>query len=328
MTDYKQNFFQNNDNEYVEDRGGFLITDLDHYDMLGIERKDCTPKMIYQHYKDRAKIMHPDRGGTQYEFNRLKKAFETLIDPAKKINYDNRFSSNYDSLKKNYVEKDEKVKQTNMTNEYLEKFNKDFEKERRKLRKKQKKMAGKKINNLDDDLQYVLCDDTPTLKKTETVSSLTQKRSNTNVAPLIPHYDRNAFHRYFEEEKGNMQKTSVEDNNDQLILAPESCQGVIQNSIGASGFGDGKMSQSLFSNCMTLGEEKEDENNLQLNITKPLADEKLRQYSSLPDVTQLHSHLEDNYKELIQKKLSQHSVERQMYGSTHQRQDNHINMIY
>jgi curved DNA-binding protein CbpA len=57
------------------------------YDELELPR-NCTFEEIKQQYRTLAQIHHPDKGGNEEKFIRLKEAYETLIDPIKRTHYD------------------------------------------------------------------------------------------------------------------------------------------------------------------------------------------------------------------------------------------------
>lgn len=60
---------------------------MTHYDVLGIE-KTATPAEIKKAYKRMAKKHHPDRGGDAQQMVLVNKAYDTLMDPAKREHYD------------------------------------------------------------------------------------------------------------------------------------------------------------------------------------------------------------------------------------------------
>ena len=60
---------------------------MNPYDVLGIS-KDATPEFIRQKYKELAQIHHPDKGGDQNKFTEIKAAYELLIDPIRRKDYD------------------------------------------------------------------------------------------------------------------------------------------------------------------------------------------------------------------------------------------------
>ena len=63
------------------------INEFNPYDILGVD-KETSAEDIKKAFKSKSKILHPDTGGSPETFNNLKKAFDILTDPAKKILYD------------------------------------------------------------------------------------------------------------------------------------------------------------------------------------------------------------------------------------------------
>ncbi len=60
---------------------------MNHYETLGVS-KDATPNEIKRAYRDRAKQVHPDKGGKQSDFEPVVRAYEVLGDPDRKLLYD------------------------------------------------------------------------------------------------------------------------------------------------------------------------------------------------------------------------------------------------
>ena len=48
----------------------------------------CTPDEIKQKYRTLAQMHHPDKGGSEEKFKRIKLAYEILSDPVKRSHYD------------------------------------------------------------------------------------------------------------------------------------------------------------------------------------------------------------------------------------------------
>jgi DnaJ-class molecular chaperone len=61
---------------------------MNYYELLGIG-KDSTNEQIKQAYRRAASKNHPDKGGDTKVFQEIQAAYETLIDPAKRSQYDN-----------------------------------------------------------------------------------------------------------------------------------------------------------------------------------------------------------------------------------------------
>ena len=57
------------------------------YEVLGVQ-VDATAEDIKNAYREKSKEAHPDTGGSEDEFTRLKKAFDILSDPKKRNLYD------------------------------------------------------------------------------------------------------------------------------------------------------------------------------------------------------------------------------------------------
>jgi curved DNA-binding protein CbpA len=57
------------------------------YDILGVS-KDATPEEIKTAYRNLAKIHHPDKGGSEKEFNRIQTAYDVLSDGKRRAKYD------------------------------------------------------------------------------------------------------------------------------------------------------------------------------------------------------------------------------------------------
>jgi curved DNA-binding protein CbpA len=57
------------------------------YEILGVSR-EATSKEIRAAYRAKAKIHHPDSGGTKEEFGRLQMAYRVLMDPKLRKTYD------------------------------------------------------------------------------------------------------------------------------------------------------------------------------------------------------------------------------------------------
>ena len=61
---------------------------MNPYEVLGVT-KNASLEEIKKHFKQLAQKHHPDKGGDEKEFIKVKQAYETLIDPEKRKFYDN-----------------------------------------------------------------------------------------------------------------------------------------------------------------------------------------------------------------------------------------------
>jgi curved DNA-binding protein len=61
---------------------------MDYYNILGLE-KNASAQEIKQAYRKLASLHHPDKGGDTTKFQSLQQAYDTLIDPEKRNQYDN-----------------------------------------------------------------------------------------------------------------------------------------------------------------------------------------------------------------------------------------------
>lgn len=59
----------------------------DHYRVLGC-RKDASPEEIKKMYKDKARKLHPDKGGDPEQFKKVNEAYRVLGDPELRSRYD------------------------------------------------------------------------------------------------------------------------------------------------------------------------------------------------------------------------------------------------
>src|SRR5438552_16506135 len=60
---------------------------MNHYQRLGINR-DATSDEIKRAFRERAKQTHPDKGGSDDEFAPIAGAYDTLMDPQRRLLYD------------------------------------------------------------------------------------------------------------------------------------------------------------------------------------------------------------------------------------------------
>ena len=92
------------------------------YDDLGL-LPDCTPAEIKHQYRILAQQHHPDLGGDEEQFKRIKTAYEILSDPVKRAHYDST------GERYNDVDVDHEVvtRLSNMITQFTQQINPEFD---------------------------------------------------------------------------------------------------------------------------------------------------------------------------------------------------------
>ena len=92
------------------------------YDDLGL-LPDCTQAEIKQQYRILAHQHHPDRGGDEEQFKKIKLAYEILSDPVKRAHYDST-GENFDEVD---VNNEVITRLSNMITQFTQQINPDFD---------------------------------------------------------------------------------------------------------------------------------------------------------------------------------------------------------
>ena len=71
------------------------MSDFNPYDVLGVS-SESSPEEIKSKYKSLAQHHHPDKGGNEEVFKKIKAAYEILIDPVRRKQYDTTGSTKQD----------------------------------------------------------------------------------------------------------------------------------------------------------------------------------------------------------------------------------------
>ena len=66
---------------------------MNYYELLDVP-VNATTDEIKQHYRKYARIHHPDKGGDAEKFKQIQEAYETLMDPIQRHQYDIDLSGN------------------------------------------------------------------------------------------------------------------------------------------------------------------------------------------------------------------------------------------
>ena len=92
------------------------------YDELGLP-KNCSFDEIKQKYRILAQLHHPDKGGDEEKFKRIKLAYEVLSDPIKREHYDST-GDHYDDIN---IDTEVLARLSNMISQYSQQINPEFD---------------------------------------------------------------------------------------------------------------------------------------------------------------------------------------------------------
>ena len=91
------------------------------YDELELH-KNCTSDEIKQKYRILAQLHHPDKGGDEEKFKKIKLAYEVLSDPIKREHYDST-GDHYDDVN---IDGEVLTRLSNMITHYSQQINPEF----------------------------------------------------------------------------------------------------------------------------------------------------------------------------------------------------------
>ncbi len=90
------------------------------YQIMGLNPSNCTTSQIKNRYRQLVKLYHPDRHGNEQKMIEINQAYETLVDPMKRLKYDQTLIIN-PKLQKN--QPNQQKPKTNSSIDYSIKFN-------------------------------------------------------------------------------------------------------------------------------------------------------------------------------------------------------------
>lgn len=274
-------------------RSGFQDIDIDYYVVLGVN-PNCNPtlQILTSAFREKAKVLHPDHGGKQYEFDILVRAYQTLANPETRHAYDNRMSKHHHEMKQDVVAAISKKKKKKKKNKKFnnDKFQKRFERRRERAMKKGSSWVA------NEDMYGTIG---VVASKTD---EILEKRASDKrePSPDIPHlmiqYDRNAFHRYFDAQKNEIMRKESGDGDDRqgycTALIPSR---ITENRMVIGSTCQGRDQWSHYSSADDIG---------LFGYVKPLSRNLMNEYSRMGDVTYEHQHMTDEEKRMINEKYN------------------------
>ena len=280
----------------------FQDVDIDYYVVLGISR-NSTPSMqaLTRAFREKAKVLHPDHGGTQYEFDILVRAYQTLANPELRSAYDRRMSRDHYDMRKEYekaLKKEEqndieRIKRKKKTDNFdNDKFQKRFERRRKRAIHKNKEWVA------DEDMYGTI---SVVSERTDDIldKKATDKREPIPDIPhIMPQYDRNSFHRYFSAQKdkmmGGMGGMNDDNDNQQGYCTSLVPSRVTENRM-IVGSCQGRNLWSHYASADDIG---------LFGYVKPLSRNLMAEYGQMGDVTYEHGHMSEDQKRMMQERYN------------------------
>ena len=128
-----------------------IIYNENLYKILKVN-ENATQEKITHHFRELAKILHPDKGGNSSEFNELVIAYRILGNKRRREIYDNKYSKKHNELKNESINHYNEFRpQLNKNFDYRN-FNEDF-KNREKLLVKDNKEFEDETFDIDDNFE-------------------------------------------------------------------------------------------------------------------------------------------------------------------------------
>lgn len=278
------NYFSTNSANRIGARhvhSDFVEESIDYYQVLGLDPSSIPSVIdVTNAFRKRCAEVHPDKGGSIQEYDLLIKAYKTLSDPKKRLEYDSRTSEmHHEKRTQRRVIKPKKKRRSKkirtQENRLPKRFHKNFIKEKAKMK-----------DTYDENFEGTLLFDHQEMNQ-RSISDVHRERAKTQSVQNIMYggqYDPNVFHRFFDENAGSIKDRPSQSFSGALINPITSNGDIYQIQRGSKGAGG-----FSFMDCVCVGD---DYNNIGVFVAdRPMPADKVSRYHQLGDITQKHKEL-------------------------------------